>query len=237
MNTSASKPVESGADISPATAALEKAYRAIARRYPDCPPATIVIKRDAKAWGHTTVAHTWAPAGQARPDRLEIMISGENLARGARHVAATLIHEAAHARNLARGIIDCDVNQRHNRKFATAAEEMGLTVTEKGWHGWAVTELSDEGAEQWAAVIALIERGLTKAAAAPKPVAVQVAKPGTVIAVPGAGGTWLTVPPKRGNRNLLKAVCGCGHSIRASKGVLDNAGPVCSQCDQQFTAA
>lgn len=230
-----------GADLSPAVKALETAYRMIQKRYPDTPDATIVVKRDAKAWGHTTVSKVWAPSGAAAPDRLEIMISGENLSRGPRYVAATLLHEAAHARNLNNGIRDCDVNGRHNRKFAEAAEEMGLTVTEKGWYGWTGTEIGDECAKSWARMIKVIDGGLKKSAAAhaPAPIVLPPAagKPGT--ANPGGSGKpgTLIAPPKRGNRNLLKATCLCGHSIRLSRGVLDKAQPSCSECDSRFLPA
>ena len=55
-------------------------------------------------------------------------------------------------------------------------------------------------------------------------------KPGVTITGPGG----LIVPPKRGNRNLLKAVCGCGLSIRVSQGVLDAAQPTCQTCSEVF---
>jgi hypothetical protein len=142
--------VELGADLSPALRAMEAAWRMIRNTFPDTPDVTIVIKRDDRAWGHTTVAKVWGPAASAndtdaKATRFEIMISGENLRRGADAVAGTLLHEAAHARNLNAGILDTDSNGRHNKKFAATAEDHGLTVTERGWHGWAATELSDEG--------------------------------------------------------------------------------------------
>ena len=60
-----SKPVRDlGADLSPAVKALETAYRQIQRRYPDAPNVTIVVKRDQRAWGHTTVHEAWGKAGE-----------------------------------------------------------------------------------------------------------------------------------------------------------------------------
>jgi len=224
--------IELGADLSPAVKSLETAYRMIQRRFPDVPNATIVVKRDAKAWGHTTVNRVWSPSSAEKADRLEIMVSGENLARGAVSVAATLIHEAAHAKNLANNVRDCDVNGRHNKNFAKAATELGLTVEEMGWHGLAKTSLTPEQAAAWRQVVATIGRGLTKSAKAHAPATVIVVPP-TGIQIPGT-----VVPPKkRGDRNLLKAVCGgCGSSIRASRGVLDGCHPICETCDQPFVA-
>lgn len=228
-----------GADLSPALRAMERAYRMIQKRFTDAPAVTIVIKRDGKAWGHTTVAKLWAAAGQDTADRFEIMISGENLRRGAVAVAGTLLHEAAHARNLANGVLDTDANGRHNRKFAATAEAHGLTVTEHGWHGFAQTELSEEGQTEWKALLAVIDAGLAKSAATalpnidhlPKP-----EKPATEGGEEGAEGTEVkpVTPRKRGNKNLLKATCGCGHIIRLSRGVWDLAQPTCSECAEVF---
>ena len=92
-----------GADLSPAVKALEDAYRIIRRTYPDAPEVTIVVKRDARAWGHTTVDPQWSTRESEAATHYEVMISGENLRRGPEAVAATLLHEAAHAMNLARG--------------------------------------------------------------------------------------------------------------------------------------
>lgn len=226
-----------GADLSPALAALEKAYSIIQAMYPDTPAATIVIKRDERAWGHTTVAHTWGPSGAETPDRLEIMISGENLARGTVYVAATLLHEAAHARNLAKGILDTDVNGRHNAKFKAAAEEMHLTVTGGSWKGFTNTELEHHGQIAWTVMLDIIHEGLRQSAKAHKPRAIKLSTP----EVEGAEGEpeapedeAPVAPRKRGDRNLIKAMCECGDSIRASRGVLERCKPTCSECESPF---
>jgi hypothetical protein len=240
----AEAPVEFAADLSPVMTALEVAYRMIQAEYPDAPDVTIVIKRDSKAWGHTTVAQVWGDAKAEQAHRYEVMISGENLRRGAADVAATLIHEAAHARNLARGIRDTDVNGRHNLKFKAAAEEMGLTVVEIGWHGWTGTNLSEDGLKRWRRLVARIDKGLARAVVASAhpvmPVLPPVGGKGGGIAVGGLGGLGggiAIAPPKRGGRRtLIKAVCSCGHSIRVSGKVLDLARPKCQECDGLFVA-
>ena len=223
------------ADLSPAVKAIESAYRAIRRRHPEVPAATIVVKRDNRAWGHTTVGKVWGPKGAKSADRLEIMISGENLSRGAVAVVATLLHEAAHARNLAAGVLDTDVNGRHNRKFAESAELLGLTVKDAGRLGWTVTSLTPKQAKAWAAVVAQVKRGLDKAAAARHPVAVVNPTTGKPVPVPGKG---ITGPRTRtGNRNLARAECGCGKVIRASLGVLEACKPTCQVCGEAFGVA
>lgn len=227
------------ADLSPALDAIEKAYARLRRTYADVPPATIVVKRDARAWGHTTVAHVFGTSDSESPDRLEIMISAENLARGARYVAATLIHEAAHAANLAAGVLDTDMNGRHSRKFADKAEAMGLTVANGGWRGWTDTTLDDDGAHTHRVMVRMIERGLAKAAKAhaPKPMTVVPTGEGATATGVSVGGGVVIVPPrKRGNRNLLKAVCPCGYSMRASAGMLAESKPKCGKCRKPFEA-
>lgn len=240
-----------GADLSPAVKAIETAYRMFMRAYAKdarpAPPVTIVVKRDERAWGHTTVAKVWAPSKVKEGDpasRFEIMISGENLRRGAEAVATTLLHEAAHARNLAAGVLDTDTNGRHNLTFKTTAEEHGLEVEADRWHGWTKTTMTDAGRKRWARLIKTIDTGLAKAAAtAPFDISHLPTTPGaTVTPVKGGRGitilppTGIAAPPRRGNRNLLKAVCGCGHSIRVSRGVLDAAVPTCQVCNSPFEA-
>lgn len=229
-----SKPVRDlGADLSPAVKALETAYRQIQRRYPDAPNVTIVVKRDQRAWGHTTVHEAWGKADDEAATRLEIMISGENLRRGAEDVAGTLLHEAAHARNLAAGVRDCDVNGRHNTKFRDRAQDMGLTVTEAGWHGWTATTLEAEGQASWKHLVATIQRGLDASAVAMAHKPAPAATGGTVTITGGA----VALPPTRtGRRNLHKAVCACGHSLRVSATVLAVAAPTCQVCGQPFLA-
>jgi hypothetical protein len=232
-----------GADLSPALHAIERAYRLIQKRFPDAPDVTIVIKRDERAWGHTTVAKVWAPAAKdGQADRFEIMISGENLRRGAVAVAGTLLHEAAHARNLANGVLDTDMNGRHNRQFAATAEAHGLTVTQRGWHGFAQTELEADGQAAWTQLVKVIATGLAKSAATAAPSIDHLPTPEAPATPPkpvkGPDGEIIgkvpATPRKRGNRNLLKATCGCGHSIRLSRGVWDLAQPTCQECSQVF---
>jgi hypothetical protein len=146
-------------------------------------------------------------------------------------VATTLLHEAAHVRNLAAGVLDTDVNGRHSRKFADTAEAHGLKVEQAGWHGWTLTTMTAEGRKSWAAMIKVIEAGLAKAAAAATPVR-KITPP-----APAKGGKAPkpVTPPKRGDRNLPKATCACGNSIRASWGVLEASQPTCQACGEPFT--
>lgn len=244
--------IELGADLSPAVQAIETAYRAIQRKFAGTPDVTIIVSHSKSAWGHTTVAKTWAPSqgeADAEGSHFEIMISSENLRRGAAYVVATLLHESAHAFNLAAGVLDTDQNGRHSRKFADEAERRGLTIKMAGWHGWTDTTITDEAEAFTARLIKTVARGLAKSAVPATKMGL-----GHLAGLVGTGGDDATVtpikgtgrgirvpgtavaPPKRGDRNLIKAVCGCGKSIRLSRGVLDTCQPTCQVCSEPFAA-
>lgn len=246
--------IELGGDLSPAVKAIETAYRMIQRRHKDLPDVVIVVQRDKFAWGHTTVAKTWTPAGLVETDptatRFELMISGENLRRGAVAVFATLLHEAAHAANLQAGIFDTDASGRHNLLFRDRAMLHGLTVEQapKGtpMHrlGFTITTISEESQQSWRQAIATIARGLGKAAVAGDAsvahLGIEVPKPPKPVA-PVAGITLVpgapVAPRTRGSRNLAVGTCGCGRKIRASRGVLEDCAPTCQVCGEAFQVA
>jgi hypothetical protein len=129
------------------------------------PNIVVVINRDDSKkgtvkYGHITTAPAWATTdGEGF---LEIVLTGEGLKRGGRATAGTLLHEMAHAYNIAKGVKDVDSNGRHNKKFKDTAEQVfGLTITEGNSVGWSLTEVSDECAETWADMIARLERAIS----------------------------------------------------------------------------
>lgn len=70
----------------------------------------------------------------------EINLSAEHL--NEHNMGETLIHELAHAENHHNEIRDCDkTGRRHNKKFKTQAEALGLIVEKAGSLGWASTKL------------------------------------------------------------------------------------------------
>lgn len=222
----------------------------------DLPPALFIVKRDARAWGHITVRPAWETStedldidyaygavavsmGAPMTTTVtrgfhEIMVSGENLARGARAVFGTVAHETAHAYNIGAGIRDVDSNGRHNKKFKDAAEGLfGLTITQHPTIGWSPTEVGEECATRWAEAIAIIEEAIT--ASAPRD-GFGFGGFGTF----GGGSRPTTGKGSRGgqgrDKNLKKATCGCGSSIRASLGTLAK-GVTCDACGEAFTVA
>jgi hypothetical protein len=207
------------ATLSPTIQALHEAWEVAAKMAADfdgtvLPPVTITVQRSSKAWGHITTRPAWV-AGEV--ERLEVMVSGENLARGPRGVLGTVLHEAAHAYNRVHGIRDTDTNGRHNKRFAKTAEQVfGLTIGQNR-NGWSETSMTDEVAASHAATMATLDAAFT-----------TVARTGTAL-----GGAAVALPPAR-NKNLHKAQCECGSTLRASATVLAR-GVTCDECDTRFT--
>lgn len=233
--------------IAPVVTALQKVWTRLQKVNPSLPDATIVVKRDARAWGHTTTMRVWgsqavkgrgkAKAVSLANERYEVMVSGENLSRGAAAVLGTLLHEAAHALNLVDEVRDVDSNGRHNKLFKARAEaEFGLDIRDLGnYLGWTDTYTPDECLKRWAMELRMIDAAIRKASVAHHPRAVTGGKPVAPVA-PAPGKT------KTGGRakNLSRAVCKCAPdasgwvpSLRASARVLA-IGITCSACDSEF---
>ena len=184
------------------------------------PNVIIVIDRDTTSkagsvkYGHITTAPAWATdSGEGFH---EIVLTGEGLRRGGRETAGTLLHEMAHAVNIAKGTKDCDSNGRHNKHFKNTAEGVfGLTITEDGSRGWSHTEVTDECAETWGDMIARLDRAISLVSC--------VLKTGD--------------KEKKRNKNLLVGVCSCDEpqKIRASAKVF-MGGVTCDECEQHFVA-
>lgn len=233
--------------IAPVVATLQKVWTRLQKAVPDLPDATIVIKRDSRAWGHTTVQKVWGAQkvkgrGKAKAAHLnlthyEVMVSGENLSRGAAAVLGTLLHEAAHAYNLVREVRDVDSNGRHNKRFKATAENLwGLEIRDLGnYMGWTDTYTPDDCLKRFRVELGMIETALRKAAVAHHPkVGTPATKPTTPTLPPGTTATGGR------KKNLSRAVCKCEPnatgwrpSIRASAQVLA-IGIRCDACDGLF---
>lgn len=184
------------------------------------PNVIIVIDRDTTSkagsvkYGHITTAPAWATdSGEGFH---EIVLTGEGLRRGGKETAGTLLHEMAHAVNIAKGVKDCDTNGRHNKNFKNTAESVfGLTISEDGARGWSHTEVTEECAETWGDMIARLDRAISLVAC--------VLKTGD--------------KEKKRNKNLLVGVCSCAedNKTRASAKRLAK-GIRCEECEELFVA-
>jgi len=200
-------------------AALDRTWAAIRARHPDVPEVVITLGAGSgsSAPGRLILGHfagdRWQHAGGASLP--EMFIAGEGLARGAREVLATELHEAAHGLAAARGIQDTSRQGRyHNARYRRLAEELGLAVDQAAGLGWSGTTVTDATAAAYAAEVGDLAAALV---------------------------AWRRPEGRRGGRagsdNGLAARCGCGRRIRIAGSVLA-AGPVtCGLCGGDFQAA
>ena len=200
------------------TAALQRAADIITEKVPGTPRVTVIIARlndDARRkgarYGHTTVRKVWTDT-ETGTDAHEVALAAEYINRPTAEVFGTLLHEMAHAYNLANNIRDCDTNGRHSKKFKDTAERLfGLIITEAPGIGWSSTECPDATVKRFAGAFT------------------HTVKAQRFIAAKSTGG-----PTRKGrDRNLLLLVCGCGNKVRASRAVYD-AGIKCLTCERVY---
>lgn len=214
-------------------AALASAWAAIRTRHPEVPGVIVIPAPHGKkngVLGHFAPLR-WQPMAATGAMTHEVVVVAEYLDRGAREVFETLLHEAAHALNCARGVRDCSANQYHNRAFERTAIELGLTVTQVPHYGFAYTQLPKETEARYGAVIdALASVLITRSGR------------GEVILPPPTG----TTPANTGSADadeapsssrLRKAVCACPFIIRASRKTLAETIIRCENCGETFQLA
>lgn len=248
------------ATLAPVITALHEVYATLSEHVAETegvtlPRAVFTVQRSERAWGHISVRPTWGheteeldedyayanyaismgltPLKTVEHGLHEIMVSAENLRRGGRAVFGTVAHETAHALNIVKGVRDVDSNGRHNKKFkATAEGAFGLTITKVSESiGWSHTEVSEECATRWAECIAKIDEAIAVVGQA------HASRSGGGFSIGGMfGGLGGGTAPKGRNKNLLKAECGCGKSIRVSRTNLAYVG-ACRACGEDFTVA
>lgn len=198
-------------------AALERTWETIQRNHLGIPNAVLIVGSGTenprrRKWGHFG-ADRWTDTN-AEGKRPEVMIAGERLAHGAEAVLGTLLHEAAHGANAAANIKDTSRQGRfHNAAFKSAAEHLGLTVTQNETNGWSDTEPTPETLANYRAALADLRGALElhRQEEAEKP-----------------------AKEKEPDRNGLKCQCDCGRIIRVARAVLEAGEITCSICDAPF---
>lgn len=205
-----------GVIAGPLITALEHAWGAIRARHPEVPAAVLITGSGSDAGRNMLrLGHFAASRWQTGPDGEqidEIFIGGEGLARGARPVLATLLHEAAHALARARKIQDTSRQGRyHNQRFKRLAEELGLQIDKHPVIGWSTTTLPAATATRYAATISELEHAIT------------IYRRHEIT---GANATRKPGPPP--------CVCACGRRIRVAPSVLALGPILCTICDTPF---
>lgn len=210
---------------------LERVWDAIRAKHPLVPAAVIVTGSGRKRQGIVLGHH--AAGRWTDPDErgvTEIFLSGERLGDGPQGVLSTLLHEAAHGLNHARGIKDTSNGRYHNKQFIAAAQEMGLTTVDAPHPsiGYSYTECPDETFEEYReALVPLAEAML----AIGKGTGYGKGAGGGLVKVAANGGE-----AKATSGRLTKVVCECEEPriLRLSRKAID-AGPiVCGVCAADF---
>lgn len=146
--------------------------------------------------------------GEEKPAAFhEINISAEHIKTC--DVGELLLHELAHAENKQRGVRDC-AGQRHNRRFKTMAEALGLIVEEPtGPVGYGETKLGERGK-------AFLEKCGFKAELF-------------------AMARLEFAPQKAPGSRLVKIVCAvCGYTARVTRKWIARGLPTCPTCAEKL---
>lgn len=221
-------------------AALESVYASAQERHPELPDVIFItgtglMGRGAK-WGHY-----WADAwkdSDAVGRRPEVFIAGERLACGAADVLETILHEAAHALAVVRGIQDVSRDRRyHNRRFLALAEELGLCFLDDAPHasiGFSNTALTEATLAAYAQDIATLDAAILASMDTFDRMGLTSGNAGGEGAAQNGGDSTIKVPTKGPSRTNPKAACSCGRVIRASRKVLAEAPILCGLCGGPF---
>ena len=148
--------------------ALEQAWAAIRDQHPEIPDVVIVTGAGSNQKGipegYRLQGHHWPErwiTDPAEPRMPELFVAGELLAAGGRAVVEVMLHEAAHALAVARGIKDTssEGNRYHNKRFVALGVELGLRGPDRPEKviGWSDCQITDETAADYTDVISAID--------------------------------------------------------------------------------
>lgn len=198
-------------------AAIEFAWGEIQKRNPELPSVFVTIGSGTKPGKGTnvTLGHFAALRWQMGEAKLhELFVGGEGLARGAKGVMTTLIHEAAHNVAHVRKIEDTSRQGRyHNKRFAALARELGLEPQLDKAIGWSPCAMPEATAAEYADALGRLDEALT---------IYRHSEMGS-----GSG---------KKSKNLAVAVCLCGTKIRLSRKAFESAPITCGACESTFVA-
>ena len=197
-------------------AVLEACWNAIRVRHPELPEVVIVVASGSgERARRLTLGHFAPDRWEVRGNnRHEIMISGEGLKRGPVDVLGTLLHEAAHAVAVVRGVQDTSRGGRyHNRRFKAIAEELGLTIGVDRSIGWSLTTVPEttqhvygDALDRLSDALVLWRREEVRG---------------------GGGGS-------EPSRNLISCQCACSRKIRVAPSMLAVGSITCGLCGGDF---
>ena len=200
---------------------LEKIFRVLNEYYfgGKIEEPIITIQSSPRAYGHVTVAKSWAK-GTDGDRRHELNLGAGTLGRPVENVVATMLHEMVHLYNIQTGVKDTSRGgMYHNKRFRDTAETVDLQVGYHPAYGWTITEPTEPlidfiVSQGWEDIKMSRDDGYT---------AVGIGGKGT------SGG--INPKPPRKPSSTRKYICPCcGNSFRATK----NLNVLCLDCGKQF---
>jgi hypothetical protein len=232
---------------------MEEVWDRIRQNHPELPAVVIVTGSGMigpSRWGHFRANGWMARAeGETAATNLalgEMFMAGETLAKGARQVLQTMLHEAAHVLAKVRELKDTSRQGRwHNKTFRILAEELGLEhkrASADTQHGFSFVTLTEATEAKYADLLDELDKEIRLVVDLPWFLKGTERPEGETESGEDEGGEYISkgrkpkaTTPQSGN---LKATCGCAEPniIRASRKVLDLGVIRCDECEELFTA-
>lgn len=221
---------------------LERVWTRIRENHPELPDVVIVTGSGTapgagSKWGHFRPNGWTAKAAAEEGARInlhEMFMAGETLAKGARQVLQTMLHEGAHTLAKVREISDTSRQGRwHNAKFRELAGEMGLEhrgASADKSHGYSFVTLTEATAAEYADLLDALDREIH----------LMVQLPGWLggTGEEDKGGEGMGRPPagEGSSSGNVKLTCKCEEPniIRASKKVAELMVVRCDDCEHLF---
>jgi len=241
MTTETATPHRTGSAV---VTMMERVWERIRQNHPDLPDMVIVTgsghDTGGLKWGHFRAGGWTTRDGEgatttAKMD--EMFMAGETLAKGARQVLQTMLHEGAHTLARIRGVQDTSRQGRwHNMKFVGLAQEMGLEYRSSQADksiGYSAVVLKDETTEEYADLLDELDKEISLVISLPVWLG-GLTPVGEPQGGEGVKGRRPTEAPSVSNNLKLTCECETPNIIRASRKVAEKMVVNCGDCDALF---
>jgi hypothetical protein len=228
--------------------ALEQAWAAIRDQHPEIPDVVAVTgagsNQKGLPKGYALRGHHWPerwvtdPAEHRMP---ELFVAGELLAAGGRAILEVMLHEAAHALAVVRGIKDTSAegNRYHNKRFVALAIELGLRGPDRPEKvlGWSNCQITDETAAAYVDVIGAIDTARLPHLPGGPLVTGGGGEDGQGGGEDDQGGQDKDKPTKRGGRReAVKCACQPPRTLHMTPKQIEDGPVICGVCNAPFQA-
>ncbi len=208
---------------------LEDIWAAIQERHPDVPSVYVTVGMGSTPQG-LKLGHFGAfrwHTDDDDPGAHELFVGGEGLKGGPVNVLNTLLHEAAHALAVVRGVQDTSRQGRyHNARFMELAREIGLEPTGAIDGNCVVPDTTElEYVSELAQLQAELDRWRET----------EFGIDWDQLTREGTGDTVKITKTPAQPRSKAVVSCDCDRRIKIAKAALERAPITCGACGSQFT--